>query len=436
MHGDNQVIAPVRDESERRDPHPVYDAFMDLRVSRNFSRDDVRRRVIPAYMGLIKQIDDQLGPLFAFLDARGLTDQTMIVVDPLPRADATRGTTCDALVEAIDLAPTFVEYFGGTPPRHILEGRSLMPLLRGQRPDGWRRCVFSEYDYSMQDVRQALRQPIDKCRLFMAFDGRWKYIHAPGYRPMLFDLQGDPHELRDLGTDPAHEAERQMMKERLFEWALTDHNRITTRDERIAAYSARAQLKAGALIGYWDETELKAAEKTLHPGCSQTRTDACCDQRRVSIRDPYERKARWLLQDPGLPQGHSPSRASADKVFMNGPNTAGFRRYGGLANRWSLSPPEVRLPHLLHLAWTTPAGIKAVRIVIPRARASERGDTSPLRCGTIWSENFQPRMLTPARIAPGGRSYPAQPPEAFPNTTSRIAAKLELVQIIKRARWG
>ena len=133
-----------------------------------FRATNVRRRVIPAYMGLIKQIDDQLGPLFAFLDARGLTDQTMIVVDPLPRADATRGTTCDALVEAIDLAPTFVEYFGGTPPRHILEGRSLMPLLRGQRPDGWRRCVFSEYDYSMQDVRQALRQPIDKCRLFMA----------------------------------------------------------------------------------------------------------------------------------------------------------------------------------------------------------------------------------------------------------------------------
>ena len=57
-----------------------------------------------------------------------------------------------------------------------------------------------------------------------------------------------------------------MMKERLFEWALTDHNRITTRDERIAAYSARAQLKAGALIGYWDETELKAAKRRSIPG--------------------------------------------------------------------------------------------------------------------------------------------------------------------------
>ena len=36
-------------------------------------------RVIPAYMGLIKQIDDQMGVLFRFLEARGLFDSTMIV---------------------------------------------------------------------------------------------------------------------------------------------------------------------------------------------------------------------------------------------------------------------------------------------------------------------------------------------------------------------
>ena len=34
---------------------------------------------MPAYMGLIKQIDDQMGVLFRFLDERGLMDKTMIV---------------------------------------------------------------------------------------------------------------------------------------------------------------------------------------------------------------------------------------------------------------------------------------------------------------------------------------------------------------------
>ena len=36
---------------------------MDMRYSRNMSRDEAREKVIPTYMGLIKQIDDQMGVL-------------------------------------------------------------------------------------------------------------------------------------------------------------------------------------------------------------------------------------------------------------------------------------------------------------------------------------------------------------------------------------
>src|SRR4029077_18594708 len=107
-----------------------------------------------------------------------------------------------ALVEAIDLAPTFIEYFGGKVPDHILEGRSLLPLLRGEQPANWRKVIFSGYDYALQAVRQKLTQPIDRCRLFMVFDGRWKYIHASGFRPMLYDLDSDPKEFADRGDDP------------------------------------------------------------------------------------------------------------------------------------------------------------------------------------------------------------------------------------------
>src|ERR1700744_6302426 len=155
---------------------------MDMRYSKNMSRDEARAKVIPTYMGLITQIDDQMGVLMKFLEARDLLDTTLIVftsdhgdylgdhwmggkdlfheqsakiplivIDPSPEADATRGTVSDALVEAIDLAPTFVDYFGGIPPKHILEGSSLLPLLRGPTPSDWRKVVFSEYDYAMQD---------------------------------------------------------------------------------------------------------------------------------------------------------------------------------------------------------------------------------------------------------------------------------------------
>ena len=40
--------------------------------------------------------------------------------------------------------------------------------------------------------------------VFMIRNGNWKYIYFAGQVPQLFDLDADPLELRDLGTDPAH----------------------------------------------------------------------------------------------------------------------------------------------------------------------------------------------------------------------------------------
>jgi arylsulfatase A-like enzyme len=289
MYGAKDVLPAIRSEKERQEAHPVFAAYMDMRYSRNMSRDEAREKVIPAYMGLITQIDDQMGVLMRFLEARGLLDNTMIVftsdhgdylgdhwmgekdlfhdqsakiplviIDPSPEADSTRGTVCDALVEGIDLAPTFIEYFGGDLPDHILEGRSLMPLLRG-KPPAWRKVLFSEYDYSMQDVRLKLNQPIEQCRLFMVFDGRWKYIHASGFRPMLYDLENDPNEFADRGEDPACAETIARLQSALFDWALHPKMHITTPNAKIAAYADnQLQVKGGILIGIWDEKELAA----------------------------------------------------------------------------------------------------------------------------------------------------------------------------------
>ncbi|TWG81852.1 arylsulfatase A-like enzyme [Cupriavidus gilardii J11] len=292
MYGKADIVAPVRNEGERADPHPIFKAFMQSRVSKAFSRDEVREAVIPAYMGLVTQIDDQIGVLMRHLRSKGLLDDTMIVftsdhgdylgdhwmgekdlfhepsvrlplivVDPSPEADATRGSVCDALVEAIDLVPTFVQACGGAPQPHRLEGRPLQPWLHGSTPRRWREFVISEYDYSATQTAVALGvAPLD-ARLFMVADERWKYVHAPGFRPMLFDLERDPHELHDLGGNPACQAQCERMYAALARWGLRQSQRTAISDERIGQMRG-ASLRKGILLGFWDETELP--EELVH----------------------------------------------------------------------------------------------------------------------------------------------------------------------------
>jgi hypothetical protein len=96
---------------------------------------------------------------------------------------------------------TFIEAVGADPTTqsHRLEGRSLVALLDGRKPDDWRSFVFSEYvtRCSQRDRRTNLL-PRDS-RMFMIADRGWQYIHALGFRPMLFGTQADP-ELRGLGA--------------------------------------------------------------------------------------------------------------------------------------------------------------------------------------------------------------------------------------------
>jgi arylsulfatase A-like enzyme len=287
MYGPKDVIPVVRSEEERRDPHPVYRAFMGQRVAVSFARDEVRKEVIPVYMGLIKQIDDQLGQLLEFMRGRGLLDNTLIVFtsdhgdylgdhwmgekdmfhepsvkvplivyDPSSAADGARGTVCDELVEAIDLAPTFLEVLGGdaSAQSHRLEGRSLVPFLHGRTPDAWRSYAISEYDYALPVGAKLSVEPRD-ARLFMVADKRWKYVHAIGFRPMLYDLEGDPHEFRDLGAAPEFEPIRKRMTDALAQWGLRLSQRTTLSEDQIRDMRGRAQ-RRGILIGVWDEGDV------------------------------------------------------------------------------------------------------------------------------------------------------------------------------------
>ena len=271
MYGADHVPAAVRADIERDDPHPVYAAFMGNKIAAAFHQEEVREKVIPAYMGLIKQADDQLGRLLDHLETTGQMVDTMIILtsdhgdylgdhwlgekdlfhepsvkipliiyDPRTEADATRGTSCDALVEAIDLAPTFVEAAGGEVADHILEGRSLASRLHRKDAE-WRKVVISEYDYSATPMRDVVGVSPRDARLFMVFDGRYKLIYAEGgFRPMLFDLKSDPQEFRDLAKASEHDAEISRLYDALARWGRRMSQRVTISDADIDARRGRS----------------------------------------------------------------------------------------------------------------------------------------------------------------------------------------------------
>ena len=300
MYNAQHVPAPVRHDTERDNPHPVFEAYMGNKIAQAFQQDDVRTKVIPAYMGLIKQCDDQLGRILDHLERTGEMGNTMIVLtsdhgdylgdhwlgekdlfhdpsvkvpmiiyDPRAAADATRGTTCAALCESIDLAATFVEAAGGAVPDHILEGRSLIPWLHDENPE-WRDYVISEFDYSPtpQAVKLGL-EPRD-CRLMMIFDGRYKMMHAEGgFRPMLFDLQTDPHEFEDLAKGDTHRAEIDRLYALLGQWGRRMSQRVTKSEDDIKAMRGKS-IRRGILPFLKDGTEVPEELTATYRGKAPT----------------------------------------------------------------------------------------------------------------------------------------------------------------------
>ena len=86
-----------------------------------------------------------------------------------------------------DLFPTVARLCGLATPAGV-EGVDLGPLWRGE-VQSVREVLYTAFDDTQRGVR----------------DGRFKLIVYPkiGYE-QLFDLQGDPFELRNLSGDPAH----------------------------------------------------------------------------------------------------------------------------------------------------------------------------------------------------------------------------------------
>jgi len=114
------------------------------------------------------------------------------------------GTTPEAFVANIDLAPTFLD-LAGLPIPAFMQGRSLGPLLRGEPPADWRKTVYYRYyhDPGHHNTRAhyGVRTATHKLIHYWKQDA-WE----------LFDLRSDPAEQHNLLFDPADAARPEVAK--------------------------------------------------------------------------------------------------------------------------------------------------------------------------------------------------------------------------------
>jgi len=181
------------------------------------------RRELASYYGMITHLDAQIGRILDALREAHLDTNTLIVFAgdnglaigshgllgkqnlyehstrvPLLIAGPglPRNRRVDQLVTLHQLAATLCE-FTRVPTPEGSEGRSLLPILRGESPTDPTPCVLLT---AYRDLQRAVT------------DGRWKLIEYPkAKRFQLFNLHRDPNELRDLIDESRFADERSRM---------------------------------------------------------------------------------------------------------------------------------------------------------------------------------------------------------------------------------
>lgn len=202
----------------------VYDARYEEYTAQDFEGDDdallrwTYQRYIEDYLGTIASIDDNLGRLLDYLDESGLAENTVVIYSSdqgfflgdhgwydkrwmyeeslqMPLVvrwpDAIEaGSESEDMVQNIDFAPTLLDLAGAELPEKM-QGRSLLPLLRGETPADWRESIYYHYyEYPQAHVVQ---------RHYGVRTDRYKLIHYYEIDEWeLFDLEEDPGELQSV----------------------------------------------------------------------------------------------------------------------------------------------------------------------------------------------------------------------------------------------
>jgi arylsulfatase A-like enzyme len=194
------------------------------------------QRYMQDYLACVQSIDDNVGRLLDWLDANGLRENTIVIYtsdqgfflgdhglydkrfmyEPSIKMPflirwpgvIKPGSVQDGLVINSDFAPTFLEAAGLRVPTDM-QGRSIIPLLKGERPADWRRSFYYRYyhDPGHHNTRAhyGVRTETHKLIYYWTKD-QWE----------LYDLRRDPDELHNLYADPASQPIVSELKAELF----------------------------------------------------------------------------------------------------------------------------------------------------------------------------------------------------------------------------
>ena len=195
------------------------------------------QRYMRDYAKVVKSLDENVGRVLDYLEENGLKDNTIIVyasdqgfymgehgwfdkrfmyeesfrtplVMSLPKGFDRRGDIVE-MVQNIDYAPTFLELAGVQVPEDI-HGESLVPLLKGQTPETWRKSLYYHYyEYpATHMVKKHYGVRTDRYKLMHFYDDIdvWE----------MYDLQTDPNELHNIYGDPQYADVLAGLKAELF----------------------------------------------------------------------------------------------------------------------------------------------------------------------------------------------------------------------------
>jgi len=195
------------------------------------------RRVKAAYHAMIEHIDDEFGRLLKALEDSGQADNTVVIFmsdhgemlgdhgiylkGPYFYECAMRvpliirwpgqykaGLRSDALVELVDLPPTLLDAAGVPAPKGM-QGRSLTRLLLGEtaehRDSVYMECYDSTFLYNPPPMAATVRTRRHRISYYHGID-----------QGELYDLQKDPHEFRNLWSEPNSRDVREEMMLKLL----------------------------------------------------------------------------------------------------------------------------------------------------------------------------------------------------------------------------
>ena len=208
----------------------------DFRKANLTGRDLVRwkyQRYMHDYLACLASVDESVGRLLDYLKETGLDRNTLVVYSSdqgfylgehgwfdkrwifeeslrTPLLVRWPGVTKPGsvrrdLVSNVDFAQTLLEAAGVDSPSDM-QGRSLVPLLKGRTPRDWRKSFYYHY-YEFPG-------PHDVAKHYGVVTDRYKLVHF--YEPRmdyweLFDRKSDPKEMRSVYDDPEYANTRREM---------------------------------------------------------------------------------------------------------------------------------------------------------------------------------------------------------------------------------